>query len=573
MSQDTAWLINKREAVAERAMVAAMHPLASAAGLEMLRAGGNAVDAAVAAGFAIGVVEPFMSGLGGVCAMVLHNAADGSTAVVDGSTTTPSAAREDMYELLDPSEQAGMYGWRATRDDAQNTGYRSACVPGTPAALLLALERFGTLPRARVLQPAIRLAEEGFELDRYLAGSIAFAAARLLPFPCTMQAYFHTDGTPYAPAASGEAADLFIQSDLGRTLRLLAEQGPHVLYQGVIAERIARFMAEQGGLITEADLAAYRPRVRDGGLQASYRGVRLVGVPELSGCVTAYQALNILECFDLATLGAGTEGAYHLIAEASRRAFLDRFAHLGDPNFAPIPWQGVLSNAYGRSLADQIDPQRASPDAVAGDPWAYQPGGGPMPVRAGSAGGGGCTTHVTVIDEQRNMAALTSTLGAEFGSGVLVPGTGILLNNGMTWFDPEPGHVNSIAPNKRIFFAPTPTLGFRNGRPLLAVGAPGGRKIISAIVQVLVNVLDFGMGMQDAVSYPRVHSEGRPTLASHRIDPSVLDRLARMGHVLEVHQEGFGETHFARPNGILIDADGTLHGGVNQYVSAWAMGI
>lgn len=574
MNTESAWIIGKREAQSRNGMVTAMHPLAARAGAEILERGGNAVDAAVATAFAIGVVEPFMSGLGGVCCMVGYSAMDSATWTIDGSTTAPGATRPDMFEVLQSDAVAGMYGWPATRDDEHNTGYRSPCVPGTPAALLLALEAHGRLPRARVLEPAIRLAEDGFLLDWYIAGSTAFAASRLQHFPSTIRAYFHPDGTPYPPFSGGEAPDPLRQPDLARSLRTLAEDGVDAFYRGSIARTISEFLQDHGGLISESDLAAYRPRPGRGGLNTTYRGMRLVGVPETAGCITAYQSLNILNTLELSAHEVGSAGAYHLIAEAQRRAFLDRFAHLADSELTAVPWEGIMSADYARHRAREIEQDRATPDAVAGDPWAFQTGASGSPGQPSRGPDNTCTTHITVVDRDRNMVSLTSTLGAAFGSGVVVEGTGILLNNGMTWFDPVPGRVSSIAPGKRTLIAPTPTLVFRGDRPWFALGAPGGRKIMSAVMQCIINVIDYGMGIQDAVSFPRIHCEDANLLVDSRIDPAVIDDLRARGHQVDIRDEMFSTaSQFARPNGVMIHNDGTLTGGVNQFVSAWAVGV
>jgi len=574
-ARDTTWIIEKAEAEAGEGMVTAMHPLAAAAGIEMLKANGNAVDAAVATAFAIGVVEPFMSGLGGVAAMVHHQARSGRTVVVDGSSVAPGAARPGMFDLAPASQQAGIYGWRGTVGDAQNTGYRAPIVPGTPACLLHSLDRYGSgrLDRKQVMAPAIGLAEEGFLVDPYVASSTAFAMRKLRPFAETMRTFFHQDGTPLTPPSLSRPADRLVQPDLARTLRALADHGPDAFYRGEIGERIAMHLQTSGGLITREDLAAHQVRELEPALHVDYRGHTLVGIPETSGCVTAYQALNILENFDLAALDPGGPESSHLIVEALRRAFLDRFAHLTDPTVGNAPFEGVLSKAYAAELARSISRERADPTASAGDPWRFQPGRPRGEVLAGGVAGDGCTTHLTVVDRDRNVVSLTSTLGELFGSGVVVPGTGVLLNNGMLWFDPEPGRVNSIEPNKRILWAPTPTIVLKDGRPLLALGAPGGRRIMSAIVQSLVNVLDHGLGIQAAVSRPRVHCEGPRTLADARLGPATLDGLAARGHRLEIVEENATAFTFARPNGIRIDPDtNRLTGGVHQYTPAWAMG-
>ncbi len=533
------WIFEKREAIAEQGMVTAMHPLAAAAGLEILRAGGNAVDAAVATAFAIGVVEPAMSGVGGVAAMVMYSAADGRTVVVDGSSTAPAAAREDIFELAPPSSVGGMYGWRGTLGDVQNTGYRAPIVPGQPACLLHAHQRFGSgrLSRGQVMAPAIRLAEEGFAVDPYQAQTIAFAQRRLRAYPETWRTFFMPDGTPPVPATMTREADRLVQGDLARTLRALADRGPAALYEGEIGERLVADLRANGGLISQDDLATYAVR-------------------------------------ELAGLGGGSPDAVHLIAEACRRAFLDRFAFLADPDQQPVPIDGLLSDEYAAHVAATIALDRAAPDATAGDPWRYARAGAMAGARTGGvAGGDGCTTHINVVDAERNVVALTSTLGELFGSGVVAKDTGILLNNGMTWFDPEPAHVNSIQPHKRILWAPTPTIVLRDGQPLLAIGAPGGRRIISALVQSVVNVLDFGLGVQTAVTTPRIHCEGPITEVDGRVAPATVAQLTSRGHRVKLVEENSSSFRFARPGGIRVDPEtNQLSAGVHQFTPAWAMG-
>ena len=575
-ARQTEWLISKRAAVAEHGMVTAMHPLAAAAGLEILEHGGNAVDAAVATAFAIGVVEPAMSGLGGVAGMVIYLAATGQTVTVDGSSVAPAAARDDTFALDAASGVAGMYGWPATRDDAQNTGYRAPVAPGQPACLLYAHARFGSgrLSRADVLAPAIRLAAEGFDVDTYQAQTIAFAQRRLRAFPETMRAYFLSDGTPPAPASLTHAADRLVQSDLAESLRALAEHGPAALYTGELGERLIADLQAHGGLLTRADLAAFKVRESAPGLTTDYRGYQLVGLSPASGSPTAFEMLHIVQACDLADLEADSAQAVHLVAEACRAAFQDRFAHLADPTQQEVPIAGLLSTAYAAERARGIDRDRARPDAVAGDPWAFQPAELVGATRQpGKPAGDGCTTHINVVDTERNAVALTSTLGESFGSGVVASGTGILLNNGMTWFDPRPGRMNSIQPGRRTLWAPTPTLVLQAGRPVLAIGAPGGRRIMSAVAQSLLNVLRWGEDVQTAVSAPRIHAEGPTTEIDSRYGPEIIDNLRERGHQVRVIDEDSASFRFARPCGIALDwRTGLLTGGVHQFTPAWAMG-
>jgi gamma-glutamyltranspeptidase/glutathione hydrolase len=539
----------------------------------MLQTGGNAVDAAVATAFAIGVVEPFMSGVGGVAAMVMYSPLTGRAIVVDGSSAAPASAREDMFELAPESSVGGMYSWRGTVGDAQNTGYRAPVVPGQPACLLYAHEHHGSgqLSREQVMAPAIRLAEEGFAVDPYQAQTIAFAQRRLRAFPEAMRTFFLDDGLPPVPTTSTREADRLVQPDLARTLKDLAANGPSVLYQGEVGDRLVEDLQAHGGLITREDLATYALREYSP-LRTEYRGHELLGLSVTSGSMTAFEALNILDNFDLQ--GVDLPGAMHLIAEALRRAFLDRFAYLADTDLQEVPVEGLLSADYARFIAAQIQRERADPIARAGDPWRFQAAPiGVVSATGSSAGGDGCTTHLNVVDADRTMVACTSTLGELFGSAVIPRGTGIVLNNGMTWFDPEPGHVNSIRSRKRTLWAPTPTLVLRDGQPLMAIGAPGGRRIISALVQSLVNVIDFRLGVQASVTRPRIHCEGATTEVDGRSSPAVVEALRTWGHTVKLQHEHESSFRFARPGGIRIDSgSGQLTGGVHQFTPAWAMG-
>jgi gamma-glutamyltranspeptidase/glutathione hydrolase len=571
---ESRWLVEKSEVRSDQAIVATMHPRATRAGVEALERGGNAVDAAVAAGFAIGVVEPFNSGLGGIAQMVYRDGRTGRSWVIDGTSTLPRAVRPDTFALDEGGGTAGMYGWPAVVDDANNTGYRSPIVPGMPACLCEAQARFGRLSRAEVLGPAIRLAEEGFEVDWYVSLVLAGEQARLSAFEASRGAYYKPDGTVYAAARFGASGDVLRQPDLSRSLRLIADQGADALYRGEIARLIAADMAASGGLIDERDLADYAVRVWEPGLIGEYRGHTTIQAPENTGAPTVLEALNILEGFDLAALGHNSAEALHLIAEALRRAFGDRFAHMGDPAFGPVPLAGLTSKEYAARRRAEIDQTRATPGAAAGDPWADEPAGRPSATTVAGLAGEGNTTHITVVDQERNMVALTSTLGGYFGSGVVARGTGIALNSGATWFDPRPGRVNSLAPGKRVLWAGTPTLVLREGRPFFAVGAPGARKILSAVLQTILNVVDFGLGAQAAVSAPRVHCEGSQTLVDARLDAAAVEGLRRLGHDVVLKEETFGTSHFARPAAVLVDpATGTLRGGVNLFNPAHAIGL
>jgi gamma-glutamyltranspeptidase/glutathione hydrolase len=507
------WHHSKSEPVARGGMVTAEHHLAAEAGVEMLRDGGNAVDAAVAAAFVMGVVEPFTSGIGGIAGLVIRRP-DGAVASVEGGTRAPLAARADMFELIGGGARAGMYLWPAVKDGANIEGATSVSVPGQAAALCLALERYGSLPRSRVMEPAIHLARDGFEIDWYVALSFAMYAERLWKSGDARRIFFRPSGAPLRPPIGTEPSDRVVQTDLARTLETIAREGPDVLYRGEIADAIVADVRANGGVLGAADLAKYEARVGTP-LQTMYHGHRVITLDGLSGGPTVARALAVLDAFPVGAKEPGGVEHLHLVAEALRAAFMHRFSQLADH-----------------------------------------------------------TTHLNAIDRDHTMVSLTQTLGQGFGSGFVPKGTGIVMVDGMTWFDPVPGNPNSIAPGKRVLWAGAPTLIVRGEKPLLAVGAAGGRKIVSAVTQAIVNVVDFGDGPRDAVNRPRVHDEGEGLLVDSRIPEDVRDGLAALGHAVEVKEETLTSAWFARPNAILVDPrTGELRGGVDQLKPAVAVGL
>jgi gamma-glutamyltranspeptidase/glutathione hydrolase len=391
-----------------------------------------------------------------------------------------------------------------------------------------------------------------------------------------MAVFFRPDGTPFRPVNldDNRTPDRLVRADLARSLRMIAEGGAEVFYRGEIARAIARHLSTHGGIISEADLADYQVRVREP-LLVDYRDQTIAMVPESTGGPTVAEMLNILEGFDLASHGHNSIATLHLIAEATRMAFADRFAYLGDSAFGQVPLQGLQSKSYAAARRSAIDPEQGPVAAPVGDPWPYDPGDGSAPPPAGGGGpADGHTTHLTVIDRERNMVALTASLGRLFGSGVVVPGTGVVLNNGMMWFDPEPGTINSIGPGKRTLSAATPALVLDEQGPLMALGAPGGRKVLTAVLQTALNVLDFGFGMQAAISAPRIHCETGALHVDARLPSEVINGLRDMGHEVVLREETFLSSYFGRPNGVLIDRKASvLRGGVEPYKVSTAIGF
>lgn len=572
MAQQSEWQISKSQVSSAEGIVATMYPQATEAGIEMLRRGGNAVDAAVAAGFAVGVVEPFNSGLGGIAVMVFHEAATGKTHVIDGAGTLPGKTRPDQFRLSESGKPAGIYSWPEVEDDANQTGYMSAAVPGMPACLCEAQERWGRLARADVMAPSVTLAEQGYPVDWYVTLTSAVNQERLSRFPESMRTYFRDGQFCYRTPMLSNGEDFLRQPDLARTLREIATGGADAFYRGRIAELIAQDMAANGGLITYEDMANYRTRYSEGGIRGSYRGLEVIGGLENTGFPTVMEALHILEGYDMAALRPGSAEELHLIAEAQRRAFQDRFAHLADSDTVDVPLQGILSKSFAEARRATIDPSRAVPGSAAGDPWAHQATQRRHALPGGATAEGN-TTHLTVIDRDRNMVSFLSTLGLPFGSCVVAKDTGVLLNDGTMWFDPMPGHVNSMEPGRRIMTAGSPMVFLRDGKPFMALGAPGGRRVISSLVHCAVNIVDHGMGPQQALNTPRCHAEARTTEVDQRVGAPTLGKLRDLGHEVIARSETFSSSYFGRPNGIVVDSDGTLHAGVNAFKPALAIGL
>ena len=500
------------EVSAPRAMVSSIHPRASEIGATILRRGGNAVDAAVAVGFALAVIHPSAGNLGGGGFMVIR-LTDGSVYALDYRETAPARASRDMY--LDSLGQL---------TDRSVTGHLAAGVPGSVAGLAEAQRRFGRLPLRDVVAPAVALARDGFVLDEARSRSIEWDADRLGRFEGSRAQFLTADGT--APPAG----TLFVQADLARTLQAIADSGAAPFYEGWIADLIVQEMDAGGGLISRADLADYRPVWRDPTV-VTYRGHTIYSMPpSSSGGTTMGEILNILEGFDpLPPFGSAAH--IHLLTEAMRRAFTDRNTFLADPAFVAMPLERLLSKAYAAEQRATIQPDRATPSAV------VVPG-----LREGDH-----TTHYSVVDAGGNAVSVTTTINSGFGSAVTVRGAGFLLNNEMDDFTTavgEPnmyglvqGEANAIEPGKRMLSAMTPTIVLDpDGTVLMVVGTPGGPTIISTVTQVISNVIDFGMSPGDAVAAPRIHHQALPDVIRYERDglrPDVVAELERMGHAVE----------------------------------------
>jgi len=520
-------MTEKRPATASRGMVVTNHPLGSAAGAEMLAAGGNAVDAAIGALFALTVVEPMMVGIFGA-GMTHLRLADGRHLVIDNYTTAPAASRPDMFKPVSDTWP----DYLRAEGDVNLVGLLSVGVPGTLKAWAEAVARFGRLDLETVMQPAIRHAERGFRATPYLVAAVTETAPDLARFPETARTFL-PGGAPI------KAGDVIAVPEYAATLRLIAAKGPGVLYGGDLGATVADYMRRNGGIITQEDLARYETIERQP-IRGRYRGFEITGAPPpTAGGLHLVEMLNILEGFDPRGLGFGTADYFHLIAEVLKIGFADRNACTGDPAFVDIPVERLLSKEHAAARRAQIRPDRA----------------GKYGAMAGVGAGSAHTTHVTTADADGNVVAMTQTIHNLFGSKATVPGTGMLLNNTMALFDPHPGTPASIAPGKRVTSSMAPTIVLRDGKPAWALGLPGGVRIFTSVFQAVVNLIDHRMTLQEAVEAPRIWSQGQELEMEQDIPATVRDAVAARGHeVVTVPGVAGGM------NAVAFAADGTLEG-------------
>ncbi len=526
-----------------RAMVVTAHPLASQVGGDVLKQGGNAIDAAVAVGFALAVVLPDAGNIGGG-GFIVYREATGRVRALDYREAAPAGATRDMY--LDSLGNV---------TDQSVTGHLAVGVPGSVAGMHEAWKAHGRLPWTALLAPAIRLARDGHAIDSARSDDIRDDAERLARFPASRQ-QFLPGGRPPAPGT------LWTQPELARTLQMISDSGPDAFYRGPIARLIVAEMLRGGGLITLEDLKRYRARWRTP-TQLSYRGHTIYSMPPpSSGGVTMGEILNIMEGFDtLPPLGSA--GYTHRLAEAMRRAFQDRNHWLGDPDFVDMPLERLLSKSYAAGLRAQIDLQRATPTAP--------------PEASSREGGGSHTTHYSIVDAEGNAASVTTTLNNGFGSAVTVAGAGFLLNDEMDDFTSAPGkpnlyglvqgEANAIAPGKRMLSAMTPSIVLdRDGRLLMVVGTPGGPTIITTVSQVILNVLDHDRSLPEAVEAPRVHHQALPDELRYErggLSDATVSALRGMGHQVAMRRgtSGIVGAIMRTPTGWVGVADPRYAGG------------
>lgn len=497
--------------VGTKGVVSSRSLLASEVGVEILKQGGNAVDAAVAVGFALAVTYPSAGNIGGGGFLVLQ-LEDGTTTTLDFRETAPLTATRDMY--LD--------GEGNVIDGLSTRSHKAIGVPGTVAGLLEALAKYGTLTRKQVLQPAIDLALKGFALPRDLASQFSSQLPRMKKYPASI-AKFSRNGAPY------KEGEIWQQKDLANSLIRIAKNGRAGFYTGETAQLIVDEMQRSGGLISFRDLETYKPVWREP-IRGEYRGYDIISMPPpSSGGVLLVQMLNMLEPYEIGDFGWHSAKAMHVMIEAQRRAYADRAVHLGDPDFYDVPQAKLISKAYAKSRFSDFDPNKASDSDLIGS--------GSWPDESPE------TTHYSVVDSKGNAVSVTTTLNLSYGSKIVAAGSGILMNNEMDDFSIKPltpnsygligGEANAIKPGKRMLSSMTPTIVSSQGKPYIVTGSPGGSTIINTVLQVVTNVIDHDMNIAQAVSAPRFHHQWQPNriiIEAYGVSIDTLDILRAKGH-------------------------------------------
>jgi gamma-glutamyltranspeptidase/glutathione hydrolase len=576
-AQNTSW---RPTVVARHGMVAAGHPLAAEAGMRILKAGGNAIDAAMATWAVQGEVEPGMTGLGADMFVLIYLAKTGEVKFINATGFAPAAATIDFYK---------------SKGGIPDEGPLSISVPGAVGGAEYAVKKYGTKSLADVLAPAIEIAEEGFPITPALAQGLSGSREKLAKYPSTTKIWFR-DGKPL------EAGDVLVNKDLARTLRAIASGGADVFYRGAIAKNTAAFLKASGGLITEADLASYQP-YEDAPVRTNYRGIDVYECPPNSQGFVMLEALNILEGFDLKAMGHNTAPYLHAVTEALKLSFADRNKYVGDPKFVPnIPMKALLSKEYAAARRAAIDPNRAiAGEPAPGDPFRFTSSqanhyAAPQPLAQVRLKPDATdtfvapfdpdkilnlTTYLAVVDQDHNMVSVTSSLLSGFGSGMVVDNGGFFLNDRMRYWYLDANDVNALQPGKRVRQTINPALALRDGRPFLVFGTPGADTQPQTQLQFFLNVVEFGMEVQQALEQPAVISNSfRDSYFPHAvvgklITPAMLPeavraQLAAKGHQLDVrNSRGVGSVKAV----MIHPRTGVLMGGVSptgdSYVMAW----
>ena len=541
-------------ALGKDGMVATAHPLASEIGAEVLRTGGNAIDAAVAIQFALNVVEPMMSGIGGGGFMMVYDGKTKDTTIINSRERAPEGATPDMF--LDENGKAIPFAERVESGTAVG-------VPGTLKGLDTALEKWGTRPMQQLIGPAIKLADKGFPIDSVLASAIEDSKEKLSKSAASD--VFLPNGKPL------EEGDTLVQKDLANTFKMIRSKGADAFYKGAISEAIADTVQKYGGSMTTKDLNKYDVTI-DQPIWGDYQGYQIASMPPpSSGGVFLLQMLKILDDFNLSQYDVKSWEKYHLLAETMHLAYADRAAYAGDPEFVKVPLKGLLHPEYIKERQELISLDRVNQNPTAGNPWKYESDTANYKLTAQPTDRKyGETTHFTVADRWGNVVSYTTTIEQVFGTGIMVPGYGFMLNNELTDFDAVPGGANEVQPNKRPLSSMTPTIVFQDGKPVLTVGSPGGPTIITSVLQTILYAIEYDMELKAAVEEPRIYTNN---LSSYRfeegISQAVLTKLNKMGHKFETSPVEIGNVQ-----SILIDTEnGTFKGVADSSRNGAAIGV
>ena len=526
-----------RDATGKNAVVSTARYEASKIGLDILKKGGNAIDAAVGVGFALGVCEPQSSGMGGGGFMIIRFAKTGETKFIDFREIAAKGVTPDIWDKDSKGEVIS---------DDKEFGGKSIGVPGSVKGFLYALDKYGKLDRKTVIQPSVDLANNGYRVSAIMNMDMTNQLENIKKYPATAKIYLK-NGKPY------EVGDILKNPDLAKSMEKVIAGGEKAFYEGEMAEAIVKATVAAKGKMTLEDLKNYKIKVVDP-VKGNYRGYEIyTAAPPSSGGAHIIQILNILENYDMKNIPAGSARYYHLLSESMKMAFADRAKFMGDTDFVKIPLNGVISKDYAKTLQAQID-ENKSKEYKEGDPWKYESNE---------------TTHYSIIDKEGNIVAVTFTVNGVFASGVVADGTGILLNNEMDDFDTGWNKANSIQEGKKPLSSMSPTIILKDGKPVASIGGLGAQKIITGITQVIVQMIDYNKDIQDAINFPRIHDAYGEIKYEDRIDKNVINDLQKMGHKVVSGGEWF---EYPCIQGVTTK-DGVLRGGADPRRDGKALGF
>ena len=526
-----------RDATGKNAVVSTARYEASKIGLDILKKGGNAIDAAVGVGFALGVCEPQSSGMGGGGFMIIRFAKTGETKFIDFREIAAKGVTPDIWDKDSKGEVIS---------NDKEFGGKSIGVPGSVKGFLYALDKYGKLDRKTVIQPSVDLANNGYRVSAIMNMDMTNQLENIKKYPATAKIYLK-NGKPY------EVGDILKNPDLAKSMEKVIAGGEKAFYEGEMAEAIVKATVAAKGKMTLEDLKNYKIKVVDP-VKGNYRGYEIyTAAPPSSGGAHIIQILNILENYDMKNIPAGSTRYYHLLSESMKMAFADRAKFMGDTDFVKIPLNGVISKDYAKTLQAQID-ENKSKEYKEGDPWKYESNE---------------TTHYSIIDKEGNIVAVTFTVNGVFASGVVADGTGILLNNEMDDFDTGWNKANSIQEGKKPLSSMSPTIILKDGKPVASIGGLGAQKIITGITQVIVQMIDYNKDIQDAINFPRIHDAYGEIKYEDRIDKNVINDLQKMGHKVVSGGEWF---EYPCIQGVTIK-DGVLRGGADPRRDGKALGF